>query len=143
MAIEKTPDEMLSNWKKRLSAAHDDFVKAVDMVKEAPGVAAARNKSNWVAAMTDVHTQDRWAKNVASVSLDTWKERMKNKGWSALQNAVTNVDESKMKAFYTWLIDAENAVLADVSKMPNLTFENRLARATTWIRGMHTKKYKK
>ena len=142
MPIEKSPDEMLSNWKKRLASSTEDITKAVNLVKEAPGVKAARNKANWINAMNSPDVQNRWAKNVAAVSLETWKDRMIKKGIPALMNAVNNVDESKMKNFFTWLIDAENNVLADIEKMPNLTFENRVARATTWIRNMHTKKYK-
>ena len=142
MPIEKSPDEMLSNWKKRLAGATEDITKAVNLVKEAPGVKAARNKANWINAMNNPDVQNRWAKNVAAVSLETWKDRMIKKGIPALMNAVNNVDESKMKNFFTWLIDAENKVLADIEKMPNLTFENRVARATTWIRNMHGKKYK-
>ncbi len=100
-----------------------------------PGRSAAAKADKWSAAMSSQATKDKWARRVGEMTLEDWQRAMIQKG---VNRIATGVDEAqpKMAAYGERLIAHQNTLLAALDKMPDVTLEDSIARATTWIRGM-------
>lgn len=140
MPVKLTPEEFAEKHARRLKAAIDDIRAGVERVDVAPGQKAAAKKGKWVAKMTEKATQDKWARRVADVPLEEWKRKTLNKG---VGRVAAGIDEAhdKVVDFATALIEHENRGMADIEKMPDLTLEDSVARASAWIR--HMSKFKR
>ncbi|MEM3860759.1 MAG: hypothetical protein QW478_15425, partial [Candidatus Micrarchaeaceae archaeon] len=139
--ITKTPDAIVQRWQTNLANAGATITAGVNALKTAPGQSAAAAKQDWIAAMTNKAVQDRWATQVAAVTLQQWQQAMIQKGIPNLQNGVANA-KTKMTNFITWLVNTENQLLPTIDAMPSLTLQQRIARATAWMQGMNKTPYK-
>ena len=132
--------EFQEKWARRLKGSLEDIKRGVDKVTEAPGVKAAAKvdklKAKWLAKIED----GTWAKQVAAVSLDEWKRLFKDKVSARLSSGVDGA-EKKVTAFAEKLLSFEDSLQTKVKRMPDLTIEDSVSRATEWIRGMS--KFKK
>ena len=132
--------EFQEKWSRRLKGSLEDIKRGVDKVTEAPGVKAAAKveklKTKWLAKIDD----GTWAKQVAGVSLDEWKRLFKGKVSARLSSGVDGA-EKKVTAFAEKLLAHEESLQGKVKRMPDLTIEDSISRATEWIRGMS--KFKK
>jgi len=132
--------EFQEKWSRRLKGSLEDIKKGVDKVSEAPGLKAAAKvdklKAKWLAKIED----GTWAKQVAAVSLDEWKRLFKDKVTARLSSGVDGA-EKKVTAFAEKLLSFEDTLQTKVKRMPDLTIEDSVSRASEWIRGMS--KFKK
>lgn len=135
MPVNITPEEFQEKHARRLKAATEDMRRGVERVSEAPGKKAAEKVDKWVAAITSSETQQKWARRVASVSLDDWKQKMISKG---IGRVAAGIDAAAPKTieFATKLIEHQNRGLTALERMPDLTLEDSVNRAATWIRHM-------
>ena len=139
--VVKKVDDIVNNWSSRLANSTTTITNGVKAVTESPGAKAAKAKAAWVKAMTSAEVQGRWAKQVGKVTLEEWQNAMINKGIPNITTGVNNA-KPKMTAFMTWLISQENTLLTSINAMPNLTLNDRINRATSWMKGMNAKPYK-
>ncbi|MBA7578355.1 hypothetical protein ES708_20217 [subsurface metagenome] len=132
--------EFQEKWSRRLKGSLEDIKRGVDKVTEAPGVKAAAKvdklKAKWLAKIED----GTWARQVAAVSIDEWKRLFKDKVTARLSSGVDGA-EKKVIAFAEKLLAYEDSLQTKVKRMPDLTIDDSIARATEWIRGMN--KFKK
>ena len=132
--------EFQEKWSRRLKGSLEDIKRGVDKVTEAPGVKAAAKqeklKAKWNAKIDD----GSWAKAVSAVPLDEWKRLFKDKVSARLSSGVDGA-EKKVTAFAEKLLSYEDILQGKVKRMPDLTIEDSVSRATEWIRGMS--KFKK
>ena len=77
MAI-PTPDQAAARWAQNRVQLDRPHPAGIQAVQTAPGQAAARQKSLYVQKVQS--SQDKWARNVATVSLDEWQQAAINKG---------------------------------------------------------------
>lgn len=126
-----TPDQIAQKWATNLGAAGPSIQAGVQAVTVAPGQAAARQKSVWVQNVTAA--QDKWASNVASVSLPEWQQAMIQKGAPRIASGATAA-QPKFTAFMTKLLPYINSAKASLPPRGNL--EQNLARATAFGRAM-------
>ena len=135
MPVRLSPAQAQAKHAARLKAALQDMRDGVDRVTEAPGVKAAaaadKMRANLVAKIDD----GTWARRVSGVTLAEWKDKMINKGVPRVSLGIDGAAE-KVTEFYTQLFDHENTVMAEVERMSDVTLEDSIARATTWIRRM-------
>ena len=129
----QTPDQVAANWASRLGASTDKMQAGAQAVNVAPGVAAARQKAVW--AQNVAASQNKWATNVASVSLQSWQGDYINKGLprvgTGAQNAVP-----KMTSFFSKLLPA---IATGKSRLPARgTYDQNKARAAAWMDYMHS-----
>lgn len=127
--------EVAAKWYNRLSQSTDDMRAGVQRVQQAPGQAAAQKRQKWVNALMDTNTQDKWARNVASVSLADWQNSMLNYGI----NRVAQGAQAKQEKFaqrLAPLLQHIDTVAAQVRSMPDLTPADRENRAIAMMRGM-------
>ena len=133
--VRVTPEEFQAKHARRTSAALEDMRLGVERVTEAPGMRAAaaekKMRQNLLAALDS----GKWRTRVSSVSLDDWKRDMLEKG---VGRVTTGLDRSKDKVieFAGKLIAHQNAILAKLDTMPDLTIEDSIARMTTQVREM-------
>ena len=134
-SVRVTPEEYQEKHARRLKAAIEDMRKGVDRVSEAPGKAAAAKQSKMRERIVAAIDSGKWAKRVASVSLDEWKSAMKEKGLNRVAGGIDRA-APKVKAFAAELIAYENEGLKKLDTMPDVTLEDSINRATFWIRHM-------
>ncbi len=103
-----TPEQFAARWETGMRGSGARIEQGVNGVTEAPGAKAAAQADLWLAKVTA--SRDKWAKNVAAVSLGSWKESMIKKGIPALQNAV-GLAKPKVQAMASKLIPAINAAV--------------------------------
>lgn len=137
MAVRTTPEEFAEKHARRLKAALEDMRAGINRVTEAPGVKAANKKAKWVARLSEKAVQDKWAVNVGKVPLEAWKSAMIDKGLGRVSAGV-DAAHAKVVDFATKLISHQNAGLANIQKMPDLTLEDSISRAAAWMRHMST-----
>lgn len=96
-------------WKNGMQNASTKMQEGVNAVTEAPGIKAAAASALWLANVTKAEA--KFARNVAAVSLDSWKNAYIKKGIPGIANAA-QVAEPKVQAAATKLIPAINNLLA-------------------------------
>lgn len=135
MPVRVTPAAFQEKHARRLKAALEDMRAGVNQVTESPGIAAAeaqtKMRTNLVAAIDN----GTWARRVSAVPLQAWKDAMVNKGIPRVSAGIDGA-AGKVREFATQLIEHENRVLEEVDRLPDVTLEDSINRATTWIRRM-------
>lgn len=126
-----TPEQMAARWSQRMQSSTEAITQGVNNVTEAPGRRAAAQKQAWLARVTA--SQDKWARNVARVSLDDWRRKMLEVGVPRVaQGAAANVD--KVQAFAAEFLPHLDRGVATVKSMPKVTMEDSINRAVAMIR---------
>lgn len=133
--IKMSPKDIADKHIRRTSAASADMAAGVKAVTEAPSKAAIAAKQklvqNWTAAVND----GRWERGLAKVDLTAWQNAMINKGVGRVAAGLEEA-RTKLEDFYSELVPFQNDLLSKVDKLPSLTLEDSITRATTWMRGM-------
>ena len=140
MAVKLTAEEFAEKHARRLKGSVEDIRRGIERVTDAPGPKAAAKKDKWIAKLSEQSTQDKWARRVAAVTLEEWKAKTLNKGVGRIAAGIDEAHD-KVVDFAGKLIDHQNAGLGTIDKMPDLTLEDSVARASTWIR--HMSKFKR
>lgn len=126
-----TPQELADKWAQRLSASTQEITRGVQNVTQAPGQLAAAQRQAWLARVQAA--ADKWARNVARVSLQDWQNKMLTVGVPRIaQGAQANQD--KMAAFAAEFLPYLDRGVAQVKGMPNVTLEDSINRAIAMIR---------
>lgn len=127
----QSPAEIAARWKSGLSAAGARMTSGVQSVSVAPGQVAARNKAGYVQGVMD--SQDKWATNVARVSLSEWQQAMITKGVPRLATGAAAA-ESDFADFMTKLLPFQQSLVNTLPARGGL--EQNIARSAAYIRGM-------
>lgn len=135
MAKQITPQQAAEKHARRTKAAIQDMTLGVQNVTEAPGVKAAAKQDKLVQRWNDAVQSGRWARGVKSVSVEDWKKSMLEKGVGRVAAGV-DAAQGKMENFYSQLLPYQADLSKKVALLPDLTLEDSVQRATTWIRGM-------
>jgi predicted transcriptional regulator len=130
-----TPTEFQEKHARRLKGAVQDIRTGIEKVTESPTAKAAAKETKMVQNLQAAVSSGKWRAGLNRVSLQQWKDAAINKG---LNRIAAGVDGSKDKviAFATDLLAHEASLQGTVNKMPDLTIEDSISRATAWIRGM-------
>jgi hypothetical protein len=135
MPVKVNADQLTEKWQRRLKGAIEDMRAGVQRVTVAPGASAAEKADKWQAAISEARTKDKWRRRVGAVTLEEWKKSMTEKGLSRIASGVDGAGP-KMKRFAAQLIEHQNAGLAALEKMPDLTLEDSINRMAAWTRHM-------
>ena len=130
-----TPQEFAEKWNRRMKGSTQDMQRGIERVTEAPGVAAAKQSALMLQKLTESLTDGSWARAVAGVSLQEWKDSAIKKG---LQRIAAGVDGSTAyvaEAAQKLLADVDAAV-AEVSRTPRGDLETNINRMATFARTM-------
>lgn len=127
-----TGSEFAEKWARRLSGATEDIRSGVESVTEAPGKKAAEKKAKWAAKMAEAATQEKWARNIAAVTLDDWKRAITEVGIPRISAGV-NANVPKMAKFGEQLLSYQNANIGKIKGMPDVTLADSKARMDAWF----------
>lgn len=137
-----TSSEFAEKWGRRLKGSVEDIRRGIDKVTEAPGAKAAAKKSKWVAKMTSAEVQEKWARNIASVSLEEWKRKARDIGANRISAGVDGAQD-KVAQFAEQLLSYQEANLGKIKSMPDITLSDSKARMDAWFDVMSKFKFKK
>ena len=137
-----TADEFVEKHARRTKAALADMRAVGNRGTRAPGVAAAAKADKMRVNLIEALDSGKWARRVASVSVEDWKDAMINKG---INRVAAGVDAAagKTRAFAEQLLPHQAGLMSEIDQMPDLTIEDSIGRMTTWVRGMAKFEFKR
>lgn len=130
-----TPQEFREKQARRLKAAIEDMRSGVEKVTEAPTVKAAAKQEKMLNNLTEAIRSGKWGNRLKKVTLEEWKGAFVNKGLTRVASGIDGA-ASKVEDFAAQLLPYQDALQAKLKSMPDMTLEDSIARATTWIREM-------
>ncbi len=134
-SIKITPEEFADKHARRLKGAIEDIRSGVEKTTESPTAKAAAKEQKMIQNLNASVSSGKWAARLKSVSLDEWKSKTINKGLGRIASGVDEAYDKQVK-FAQQLLSFESDLKTKVDKMPDLTLEDSISRATAWIRGM-------
>lgn len=140
--VEKTVDDVVEKWGRRLKGAIQDIKAGVDRVTEAPSAKAVEKKEKMLARLLEAIEDGTWENRLLAYGLSQWKKDMKETGTKRISSGVDKA-EVKMKKFVSWLLTRVSEGQAKIKDLPDLTLEDNITRMTEFVRHMAEKKYKK
>jgi hypothetical protein len=126
-----TPDQIAAHWAQQLAGAGPKIQAGVQGVSAAPGAAAARQKAAYVAGVTA--KADKWASNVAAVSLNEWQQAFINKGLPRIASGAQQA-QPKFTQFMSKLLPYQKSGVASLPARGNL--QQNITRMTQWVNYM-------
>jgi hypothetical protein len=135
MAKNLTPQQIAEKQMRRTKAATTDMVNGVNAVSVAPSKLAVAKKQKAVNNWNEAMQSGKWERNLGRVTLDEWKKSMIEKGVGRVAAGV-DASQAKLEAFYSELIPFQADLSKKIDSLPDLTVEDSIQRASTWIRGM-------
>jgi len=133
--IRITPEEFQEKHARRLKGSIQDISAGIDKVTEAPTAKAASKEQKMLANLNSAVQSGKWRNGLNRVTLDQWKMAAKNKGLTRIAAGIDGAKD-KVVQFAGQLLAHEATLQQSINKMPDLTTEDSIARATAWIRGM-------
>lgn len=131
-----TAQEYAEKHSRRLKASLEDMRRGIQRVTEAPGAKAALQADKMLTNLTESVTNGTWARRVGGVSLEEWRRKALEKGVNRVAAGIDAVQVQQVAMAERLLAAVDNAV-AKVNTMSSNTFEDRIARATAYMREMH------
>lgn len=104
-------------------------------MSQSPTERAAAKQNKMLQNLTAAVQSGKWANRLRAVSLEQWKEAVRQKGVGRVAAGV-QAAKNDMAAFGEQLLSYEAALQAKIQAMPDLTIEDSINRAATWIREM-------
>ena len=126
---------------RRLKASLEDVKKGIDRVTVSPGKLAAAKVDKMKAKLDEAFSSGKVKRALENVSLDSWKKDMLEKGVGRISGGIDRAKD-KTIAFAEKLLPAVEAARNKVKAMPDLTIDDSIARATSFIKDMSKFKYK-
>ncbi len=135
-----TPEQFQEKHNRRLKAASEDMRIGVENVTESPTAKAAAKQDKMRAGVLAAIDSGKWADGLKRVTLEDWKSKMLNKG---IGRVAAGIDEAapKVIAFATKLLPHIDNGKVAISKLPDVTMEDSIARMVAWTR--HMAKFKR
>jgi len=130
-----SPQQAREKHARNLKASVPDIQIGVNQVSVAPGQKAAAQQEKMLANLTESVRSGKWARRVAGVSLEAWKNDMLTKGVGRIAQGIDGAAE-KVEAYFAELFPYQDTLKSKIDAMPDLTLEDSINRMTTWIRGM-------
>ena len=132
-----TPDQIAQDWAARMAAARDKAQRGVESVTVSPGQAAARQKNIYVQNVTA--RADVWAKNVAAVSTEEWRQAYITKGLDRMASGAAQA-QGKVAQFMAKLLPAISTIKASLPARGS--YEQNKQRAIKMMDGLHAQSFK-
>ncbi len=134
--------DITDKWIRRMKNSVSDIQKGVDSVEESPGRSAAKNLEKARQKYVEAIDSGRMANALNKVDLNDWKNKTKKK---VAERLGTGVEEARAKrqVFDDYLVAQHNSILPKVHSMPNMTFDDSMARIRTQLEHFKNNPYKK
>lgn len=130
----KTIEQISSAWERGMQGAQQKMREGVEAVTVSPGQRAAEKVDTWQARVSSQEAREKYIRRNQSQNLSEWKQAFVSKGLGRVGAGATAAKPKfsrHMQAFYPHVL----SVAEQVRAMPNITLEDRIARAAAQIRG--------
>ena len=131
----KDPKAIAEKFVRRAQAATQDMINGVNAVTTNPAQQAIAKEAKLRNNVIEAIDSGKWRRGMQSVTLEGWKEAMTKKGAPRVAAGV-QAAQGKMEAFYAELLPYEDQLKQKLATMPDLSLEDSINRAVTWMRGM-------
>jgi hypothetical protein len=121
------------NWQSGFGSSGAKYQRGVEGVSSAPNAKAAAALPRWIASVTSKATQDKFVAKNNAVTLESWKSATVQFGVPNLSRGAQK-GQTKYAAFATKFYPFLSSTLSKINAMPNVTLEDRIARATELMR---------
>lgn len=126
-----TPDQIAQKWATNLAGATETIKAGIQAVSVAPGQAAARQAQAYIQGVQAA--QQKWQRNVSSVSLAEWQQATIDKGVNRIATGA-QAAQPKMQSFLVKLLPYQQNLKGSLPARGGL--EANIARMDAWVRGM-------
>ena len=130
-----TPEQVSQKWQARASAAASDYASGIAAVTDNPLAKAAHAADLWQQRVNDPATKAKFQRKLNAFPFDQWKAIAAQFGQSRYSQGVQN-KSAKYSAAIGPVLAYERAGLAAIERMPKTTIDDRIQRASAWIRYM-------
>lgn len=130
-----TPSEYARKWANNLRGSVEYIRAGVQKVTTAPSEKAIAAKDRLKARWNQAIDSGIWESALRKYTLEQWKRDMTEKGIPRIPDGVDKA-VGKMEEFGRQLLSYIDANLPNIEKMPKVTLEDSVRRATEWIRIM-------
>ena len=134
-------EEFVDKHNRRLKQAVEDIRTGVEKVSVSPTQLAARKADKMLAKLTERVKDGTWAARLQKVSLEDWRRKMVEKGIPRIPGGI-DAAADKVRDFASQLLPYIDSGLGKIRSMPDMTIEDAVNRAATWIRYMSAFKKK-
>lgn len=124
------PTTATAKWVNNLSNSTASITAGVNAVTQAPGQAAAAKVTTWIARLQAA--QQKWATNVAAVTLQQWQQAMIEVGIPRVASGA-QAKQGKYLAFANKFYPYLESGVASVRAMPKVTLQDGINRAIAMI----------
>jgi hypothetical protein len=131
----KDPKAIAEKFVRRAQSATQDMITGVNNVTINPAQQAFAKEQKLLNNVTQAIQSGKWRRGMQTVTLESWKQSMVQKGAPRVAAGV-QAAQPKMEAFYSELLPYQEQLQTKLGSMPDLTLEDSINRATTWMRGM-------
>lgn len=131
----KDPKAVAEKFVRRAQASTQDMIAGVNGVTTNPAEQAIAKEAKLLQNVTESITSGKWRRGMQTVTLESWKKDMITKGAPRVAQGV-QAAQGKMEAFYAELLPYQEQIQSKLSQMPDLTLEDSINRAATWMRSM-------
>lgn len=128
------PSAAADKWAGNLSRATEDMKRGAEAVTEAPGKKAAAQADLWLRKINE--SKAKFARRVASVSLEDWKQAYVDKGLARVGQGA-QAAKPKMTQFLGELLPFQERALSELERMPRGDFAQNIQRMVAWSEKMH------
>lgn len=132
------PNAAAQRWAQNLGASTQKITDGINAVTESPGQAAARQKAVYVQRVNA--SADKWATNVAAVSVQEWKDAAITKGVARIAGGATAA-QPKFANFMQQFLPHVQQVKSTLP--PRGDIEANIARMTAQVRGTAKFRYRR
>ncbi len=133
--ITLSPEEFAEKHARRLKGSIEDIRSGVEKVTDSPTNKAAAKQDKMLTNLQAAVSSGKWAARLRAVPLDEWKKKTLDKGLGRIASGIDGAHDKQVQ-FAQQLLPYEASLQDSVNKLPDLTLEDSVNRATAWIRGM-------
>lgn len=123
------PSTGASNWSTGFGQSGAKYAQGVANVTTAPNAQAAAALPRWIASVNSKAVQDKYVSKNNAVTLQSWQAATTTYGVPNLTRGAAK-GQSKYTTFAQKFYPFLSANLAKIQAMPNVTLQDRIARAT-------------
>jgi hypothetical protein len=124
-----------AKWSTRTQAAQQDYVSGVQNTDKDPTALAIAQGQRYIQRTQDAFNSGKWANGLRRAGKAGWQAATIAKASSFASGVAAS--EQKVQTAFAPLLAYETSLQSRVQSMPNVTLQDRIARATAWITGMH------
>jgi hypothetical protein len=133
MALPNASD-VAAKWVTRTQAASQDYTTGVQNTDKDPTALAIAQGQRYITRVQDAFNSGKWANGLRRAGKAGWQTATLAKAGNFSTGVAAA--ESKMQAAMAALLPFEASLQSRIASMPNVTLQDRINRATTWITEM-------